>query len=197
MAIMRAQVSWGADYPDVRHRFVITPHFNIQTAGGLLDTEAQGFADDLCTAMHTWAGGSRETSVKVYDAESNPPNYPKGRKTLALGITPPSNSPRELALCLSYRAGDGPRRRGRLYLPVPLLTGSGAGVRPGTAVMTKAGELAPLLRAAGGANVQWGVWSRRDNAFYPAQSAYVDNEWDIIRSRGGEADMRQSAGTGS
>jgi hypothetical protein len=45
--------------------------------------------------------------------------------------------------------------------------------------------------------VQWGVFSRTDSAFYQAETAYVDDEWDVIRSRGGQATTRRTAGAGA
>jgi len=195
MAIMRAQVSWGADLPDIRHRFVITPHFNVQSIGG--STDWQTLADDLCTAMANYSSQSRETQVKVYDAQEAAPAYPKATKLLNLGQYPNSTSPRELALCLSYKAGAGPRKRGRLYVPFNLTGSTSVGKRPVSAHLQKVAELAPLLRALGGANVQWGVWSRMDSAFYETQTAWVDDEWDIMRSRGLEPTTTYDAGSGS
>jgi hypothetical protein len=197
MTIIRAQVAWGADLPDIRHRFVITPHFNHQAGLALGSPDWQSLCDDLATSMAAYSTQQRETTVKLYDAQQAAPAYPQASKTLNLGDYPASTSPRELALCLSYKAGDGPRRRGRLYVPFNLTGSTTVGKRPVFAHMEKVAALAPLLRALGGANVQWGVWSRRDSAFYPAQTAYVDDEWDIMRSRGLEPTTTLPAGTGS
>lgn len=197
MAIIRAQVSFGADLPDPRHRLQITPHFNAQDYDPIGGTNWQTLCDDLAAAMSTYTGGSREVQVKLYNAEQAPPAFPKATKTLNPGLYPASSGPRELAICLSYKGGDGPRRRGRLYVPFPLQNSSSVGVRPPQTHRQKVADLAPLLRALGGANVQWGVWSRMDQEFYPADSAYVDDEWDVIRSRGLAPTNRLAAGTGS
>lgn len=197
MAILRAQCSFGADLPDARHRFIITPHFNVTwepIAGG---PDVQGFCDDLSTALSTWVTNNREVTVTAYNAETAPPSYPLATKTRNLGLFPASGVCRELAVCLSYKAGNGPSRRGRLYVPVVLSGFNSIGVRPSSSQMNFSAALAPILRGAGGVNVQWGVWSRKLSDFEPTDTAYVDDEWDIIRSRGLPKTSVVTAGSGS
>jgi hypothetical protein len=177
---------------------MITPHFKATDYDPFGGTQWQTLANDLAAALSSWEAHSREVVVKLYDAEASAPNFPKATKTLNLGAFPNSAMPRELALCLSIVCGQGPRRRGRLYLPGPILSPAGqAGLRPNQGMLDKAAALAAPLRALGGANVQWGVFSRTDSAFYQAETAYVDDEWDVIRSRGGQATTRRTAGAGA
>lgn len=198
MAIIRAQCMFGADLPEIRHRFVITPHFKATDYDPLGGTQWQTLADDLAAALSTWETSSREVTVKLYDAEATQPNFPKATKTLNVGGIPTSAMPRELALCLSYVCGQGPRKRGRLFLPGPILSPAGqAGKRPTQGMLDKAKALAPHLQSLGGLNVQWGVWSRTNQSFYQTLTTYVDDEWDIIRSRGLSATLRQAGAAGA
>jgi hypothetical protein len=98
-----------------------------------------------------------------------------------------------VALCLSYYSENNvPKRRGRLFVPIAVLR-STPGLRPDSAQRTKALDLGGLLANAGGANIDWGVWSRTDGAFHPTTNSWVDDEWDTMRSRGLRATTRSTA----
>jgi hypothetical protein len=199
--IIRAQISFGADSALPRDRFVITPHFRVTdidpAPGG---PDAQALADDLrdgiAGIIAVTPTPSREVIVKLYDAEhvSTPgsPGFPLAEASSALNVYPASGIPRELAVCLSfYNERNLPRRRGRLYIPLALLIGTSvSGSRPSAGTRDAVGLFVPVFTGLGGANVDWGIWSRADRVFRPATHWYVDDEYDVQRRRGLRATTR-------
>ena len=194
MAILRLQCSFMYDTAFPRDRMVITPHFN--DADAL--TSEQELCDDLADALVLWAGATGEVSVKSYDAQGTPPVYPNGEAVRNEGIVDSTNYPRELSLCLSYYSERNiPRRRGRLYLPIPIVGNSAnASILPTQTQIDKAMALAPILADLGGTEVDWVVFSRAANAAYPVSNYWVDNEWDVQRSRGLRATTRAQGTVG-
>lgn len=181
MPIWKLQTAIAADTTLPRDQLVITPHFRDE--GAL--TDPQGLCEDWADAIGTWLPATRQVVVKAYDAQGTKPVYPQGEASRNLGTAPASNVPRELAVCLSYfSARNIPRQRGRLYLPLCVMGISGPGVRAAATVREKAGALAPLAEALGGVDVDWVVYSRADNEAYPVTNWWVDDEWDVVRSRG-------------
>lgn len=180
MAIYRLQCVIGADSPNIRDRFVITPHFSVPAVA-----DEQSLTDDLSTALAAYFSGGREVRVTAYDAQGTPPVYPVGDTTRNVGTYPISDTVRELALCLSFYSGaNRPRRRGRLYVPLAAIGMTPSGVRPTSTPQNKVGALAPILANLGGVDVDWCVYSRADDQGYPVSNWYVDDEWDIVRTRG-------------
>lgn len=180
MPVWRMQCYFGADTAFPRDRVMINPVFNVQ--GGI--TSAQSLCDDLAAALSTWEGGTREVVVKAYDAQGTPPVEPQGVKTINSGVYPQSFAPRELALCLSfYSDSNVKRRRGRLYVPVIFIAGP-YGKYATTSQMQKAKDLAPIFENLGGVETDWSVFSKLDNTARKVTNYFVNNEWDIIRSRG-------------
>lgn len=115
--------------------------------------------------------------------------------------------PQEVALCLSFAGvsalGGGTtnpqNRRGRLYIgPLNRNTGEvgvGGRVEPLAAtctdIATAAHDFSVALAADG--VFQWVVHSRTTGgAATPVTHGWVDNEFDTVRSRGGEADFRST-----
>lgn len=195
MPIWRAQVIWGADSDLARDRLVITPHFDDKG----LATDPVGLATDLAAALNTWGGwGSiRRTQVKMYDAQGTPPVFPQADVITNQAGYPVSGSPRELAMCLSFFAERNvARRRGRLYIPCPILTGGSPVVRPSLTNRQKVAELAPIFAGLGGADVDWVVYSRADDTGRKVTDWWVDDEWDVIRSRGLTRTTRTAGTTG-
>lgn len=183
--IVRAQVAIGADSPDVRDRFVVTPHFNVSEAAGLLQDDWDGLAMDLVSVFVNFTQQVREVNVRLYDAQANAPNYPLASQTQHANAYPVSSAPRELAVCLSYRGDhNAPRERGRIYIPAVLTGITTSTLRPSPGMMDKVLTLADGLTGLGGVNVDHGVFSRTSNQFHAGKHYWVDNEWDIIRSRG-------------
>lgn len=195
MPIYRAQCIFGADSDLPRHRLVITPHFNDTGLG----TDAQGLADDLAAALETWGGSgtARMIQVKLYDVEQAAPSFPVAEKVRNATGFPLSGSPREIALCLSYFAERNlPRQRGRLYVPFTLVSGGTPAVRPTLAHRQKVAELVPIFAGLGGVDVDWVVWSRADREARKVTDYWIDDEWDVVRSRGMERTARTTGTTG-
>ncbi len=184
MAIWRLQVEVAGDTVFPRDRAVITPHFN-NTQTTFLDEDVDSLCEDLATALVGYFNEAREIRVTGYDAQGTPPVFPQGQAVRNVGLAPESQKPREIAVCLSFYAGvNRPKRRGRLYIPW-FATNQGVGSpRPTVANRQKVADLVPILADLGGANVDWGVYSRTDDAFFKATNWWVDDEWDTMRSRG-------------
>lgn len=191
MAIIRAQVAIAGDTAFPRDRMVITPHFKV--TGPF--TDYQNLCDDLANAFNTNMGSTREVQVKLYDAEKPRPNPPQATKTLSAGLSPASVCPREVALCLSYFADSNvPRRRGRLYIPATWFAGGALPPRPTQAHRDSMVQYVNILKALGGVNVDWCVFSRRDAAAHTITNWFCDDDWDTQRRRGLRPTTR-SAGT--
>jgi len=180
MPLWRLQTSWQLDSTLPRDKVVITPHFN---TGGVVQ-DPQALCDDLLAGLQSWLLVTGEVKVVAYDAQGTPPVFPQGEAVVNQGLSMNTTVPRELALCLSfYGTANRPRNRGRLYIPAAFLSGS-IGVRPSTAQRQKVADLVPILTGLGGADVDWSIFSRADNVPRSVQNWWVDDEWDIIRSRG-------------
>lgn len=183
MPIWRLQTAIAGDSLLPRDFMTITPHFNDQGVG----TDPDQLCTDLAAAISTWMDppNGREIMVRAYDAQGTAPVFPQGEARINVGQSPGSLAPRELALCLSfYSERNSGRSRGRLYVPFTLLGSTAVGVRPTSAHRTKIAALVPLLTGLGGTDVDWCVWSRRDNQAKPVTNWWVDDEWDIQRRRG-------------
>jgi len=194
MSCNRLQCSFGADTALPRDRLMINPVFN--DAGGTSDT--QQWCQDMAEGLaNLW--GSREITVKSYDVEGTKPVYPNGEFTVNAGQTPPSTIPRELAICLSFFADKNlPRQRGRLYIPAQMwVTQAQLGERvPLTSVETSAQALVSLFTNLGGVDVDWSVWSPTTKQHHTVTDWWVDDEWDIMRSRGRKGTDRKQHPTG-
>lgn len=195
MPVWRLQTSMLSDTPFDKDRLVITPHFNT----GSLFQDPQQLCQDLAAGIHTIivGGGTREIRVTAYDAQGAPPVYPQGEAVVNAGLSPAGKSPRELSMCLSfYGQNNRPRQRGRLYIPVAVLSGSFATeVRPSASLMTEVAKFVPLFTGLGGADVDWCIYSQVDNVPRSVQHWWVDDEWDIQRSRGLAASTRITGDT--
>jgi hypothetical protein len=182
MPIYRAQCGLAAHSPDARDRFVITPHFNDRG----ISSDPDGLARDLAEGLAQVLGFSGEIKVAMYDAQGLPPNYPKGEHVFQPGQVWAGAGMREAALCLSfYSEHNRPRNRGRLYIPAALTAAGTSGTRPPIgSVQTQFQALVSLFAGLGGADVDWVVYSRRDNQAKKVSNWWCDNEWDVQRSRG-------------
>jgi hypothetical protein len=185
MTIWRLQTTIQADSALPRDGMVITPHFDDHGAF----TDPDGLCEDWATAFSGWVvpANGRSITVKAYDAQSAPPNLPAGQAVRNPTLTPATYFPRELAVCLSFYSGANlPRQRGRLYLPLIFMAAGPItpGVRPSSEWRDKVATLVPLLTGLGGLDVDWCVYSRLDDTARPVSNWFVDDEWDVIRSRG-------------
>jgi len=195
---IRAQVSWQAGSGLPRDRIQITPCFMHHDVLLNNDPGWQDLADDLVDAVETWAavGTGQEVMVRLYKIQAPVPGEPHRPEAIAIrnaGAIGEATQVREVALCLSFWGGtNGPRQRGRLYLPAYLVQGTAQlQVRPTSANRTKAGGMATVLANLGGLNVDWVVWSKVNGSATTVSNWFVDDEWDTQRSRG----LRPSART--
>lgn len=189
MAIYRAQIGFVMDSVLPRDIILITPHYT--------GSDPQALADGLSTNLqaNVNVGAAQKFTVNVYNAQGPPPHHPLG--TATHGATTGSTAgPREVALCLSYYATKNqPRLRGRLYLPNGLISGASTIVaRPTTAQRSAAMSFGPTLFKTLPAGVAPVVYSKKNDSSAPITDYWVDDEWDIVRSRGNRATTR-STGT--
>lgn len=182
--IFRAQIGFPFDSALPRDVITINPHYD--------GTSEQALADALKANLiaNTMVGATKPFTVKIYNAQKAPPNYPIATASQA-GTTPVSTGPRELAIALSYYGGvNRPRYRGRVFIPYSLTAGA-TGLRPSGAQMTAVLGWANTLGKNLPASTAWCVYSRINNSFNWVSNAWVDDEWDIQRSRGLRGTTRQ------
>jgi len=180
MPIYKLQCAWSLDSVNPRDRMVITPHFHTLNPIPELDT----LCNDMLTGLQSIQSTAGELSVKAYDAQSAPPNYPEGEAIVNKGLSNATTRPRELAVCLSfYGERNVPRQRGRLYIPTWLCQASTTTLRP-TTPLPAMQSLVNLFTGLGGVDVDWCVYSRRNNTHHSVTNWWYDNEWDVMRSRG-------------
>lgn len=196
MAVVRAQCSCIINPTEPADTMMITPHFNFTVGLG----DYQDFAEELALALQGWQSVSspaRKWNVKLYDVAGAAPHYPLGDFTTPTGVTTELTWPRELALCLSfYSEHNRPRWRGRCYVcPGWMFSGTGMDVRPTQTVIDKVMALGVILKDAGGADVDWSVWSRADATARAVTTYWCDNEWDVQRRRGQKSTGRTVATT--
>ena len=196
MAIYRMQCSFAADTALPRDRFVITPHFSTPNPWPEMQSLVDDLADRLAAFDQAGANG-REVNVRAYDAQSPPPNRPLAEATRARDVAPASRTMREIALCLSfYSEFNEPRRRGRLYLPLFWISGGATvGPRPAAEHIARAAMLPEIFQNLGGTDVDWCVFSRRDNEARPVTNWWIDDEFDVQRRRGLRSTTRTTGTT--
>lgn len=196
---IRAQVACAVGTTLPRDTMQVTPCFRHQA---ILPTESpdwQNLADDLLEIFTGWAVGAatRQWVVKLYQIGLPKPNRPKAIAMANVGLSAEAGSFREMAVCLSFTAGNNlPQNRGRLYLPRIWLNSGAPGVRPLPAELDRVELLPPLLAGLGGVDVDWGVWSPTQAAFSRAERWWVDDEYDVQRKRGLRPTTRREGTTG-
>ena len=195
MPLYRFQVAQGADSAFPADRIVNTLHFD--DAGATSDPEQ--LCQDIADAWQTvWLGATlREVRVTAYNV-GPPPQLPIASVVNNEGVFPVSAGNREIALCLSYfNQRSNPRRRGRLYL-CPTISGAAvSAARPTSTIMTKALDVGDALAGIGGIDVDWVVYSRTDASHHDVVGCWVDDAWDVVRSRGLRPVTRLERTTGS
>lgn len=186
MTDFRVSMSFPSDGSLPKDAFSVNPHFN--------GTDPQGLAQALAHNLTLWnPTATIPVNIKVYDQGQPPPSFPIA--TAANPGSPPlSGCPREVALCLSYYSTyNRPRFRGRLYLPATWFT-TNPEVKPTQGIMDQALQFgAEVLRKSLPSGTVWTVYSHVEKKSQGAVSdAWVDNEWDTVRSRGLKADARST-----
>lgn len=189
MARFNIQVSMAADTVLPRDRIVNVWHFDRPTFPEAPDRLCEDMAVIYDTKM-AMGPGRHEYDVRLYEETQVGP--PKGRHVLNPGIATASLWPREVALCLSFRGAQNiPSQRGRIYLSPGHMTQASPAVRPTDALMTKVLGIADAVSGLGGLDVDWGVYSPTRQTFTRAEVAWVDDEFDTVRSRGMRATTRK------
>lgn len=200
MATRRYQISMAGDTTFPRDRVVNTLYFN-HTALEPDDEDLDQMCSDLTAVYDNWwtGAGVREIICRAYELGGPPPHNPVGEHIRNAGVSPGSVIPREVALCLSFRADQNvPRRRGRIFLPVFTCGAVGSirdqlTVRPGATLRDRVMLLASEFSGIGGADVDWSVYSGLDQAARKVEHAWVDDEWDTQRRRGLRSTARTEA----
>jgi len=146
-------------------------------------------------------------SYKAYNLIEVKPRVAIYEDTLTALAPAATALPRELAVCVSYKAaytsGVNPqRRRGRIYVGPwgTSLNDNATGQISASALTTVVAAADALVTAASIASTyQWVVYSPTtdtngtgETGFYPVTSGWVDNQWDIQRSRGSNIAARST-----
>lgn len=151
---------------------------------------AQDIGGAFATSLPDFPCGVDKINTKTYSMEDAEPRLPRGQATETVGKVAAGN--REVALCLSYRGEENrPRQRGRAYIG-PFGDTQVGRTRPELTLRSAVLALADKLAGIGGINIDWCVYSpttytqtqNYGEAFKPVQYAWVDDAWDVQRSRG-------------
>lgn len=189
MALVRMLCSWGPASAPVVDRKSNTLYFNV--SGSLDDPGYQNLANDLLTIyMGRGDTAGAQVQIRAYDMADA---KPRPERAFAQGTAPGNlfTGVQQSALCLSYYADRNlPRTRGRIY--------TGFGINASTnyasaATMTSVINFGKALAGLGGLNVDWSVYSPTTNQHTRISNIWVDDSWDIIRSRKLKATTRQTA----
>lgn len=209
-------VSIPANSGVARDTIMMDFNFQAPTAGvaanviKFFNTTVAPATDTLASFLSPWLSrGTNACMVEEYNA--TPPAPP------ATGFGPPFNTvpftlgpslgtplPQEVQVALSYHAIDGSipehgpgtrpksRYRGRLYVG-PLITTAQDFITANHKCFVSAlfrtnlkANAAALLQA----EPTWGVWSRVDHVIRPIVGGWIDDDFDIQRRRGTDADTR-------
>lgn len=197
MSLAIAQVSQSYDTVLARDRMVNTLWFDVDTVSIVSPSDWDQLAEDLANIYVGTLLTNCETTVKFYKADDAVPRPVVGQFTLNGGASPSYGCPRESCLVLSYYADRNlPKKRGRIYVPVPAGSLGQHGVRPSDSQIAAVLSLAQQFADLGGLNVDWVMHSPTDQNHYNVTAAWVDDEWDTMRSRGLRATKRSTAVTG-
>lgn len=185
MADVRMLVSWGLTSAPPTDRYSNTLYFSVDGGVGQ-DPDYQALANDLrdVYAAQSWTAGQK-IEVRAYKMSDPKPRPEKAYATVTRTGSIPGGPP-QVALCLSYYSERNlPRQRGRIYTgPYGSTLGRTPEDTQRNALITFAGQLAGI----GGLNVDWSVWSPTTaesggDGSRTITNVWVDNSWDIVRSR--------------
>jgi hypothetical protein len=195
------RISWKFHDDDPKNVYAINPCFRHQTDfTSLTGPDWQTLANDLRAAIDGWTVSAGATKVQLYKLGPGPSGPPMATAELNPTAYRDTFAPPQAAITLSFYGDRNVKReRGRLYIP-PALTGitaaNTASKVVAAATRTKVGALAPVFAGLGGINVDWIVWSRVAQAATKVQNWWVDDSWDVIRSRKISATARTTGTTG-
>lgn len=163
---------------DGKDAFVNTLYFNV--SGSVDPPNYQQLVNDLWAAwsLCSWSKG-RWIDIRAYNMDDPKPRPVKARTTIQVSGTAPTG-PRQVALCLSYYADRNlPRQRGRIFCGPWTADAQFPAASQTAELITLANALAGL----GGLNVDWSLYSPTNGTNTRINHGWVDNSWDIIRSR--------------
>lgn len=168
-----------------RDNVTISPHFNGSDPAALAAALKTNFIANNAIA-------DKPFTIKIYDALKPKPNYPLATVVNGTGSRPTTMA-REMALCLSYYAQFNRKHsRGRFYIPATFLGGS-LGLRPTAGQITAALDWKNIFTTGLPTGHKWNTYSPTTGASEPVSHVWVDDEWDVIRSRGLKGTTRQTA----
>lgn len=201
----RFTVSVQHDSALPRDAIVNTIYLRHNTVGVITGFDTDALAADLAQVYEEklFVGTAlRAITVKAYDTAGPPPHDPVSVHVRNPdGVPVPASSPSEIALCLSFKGGQRPWERGRIFL-APWMTQEGRmpqniSARPYDALMTPLLDLAEGFAGLGGIDIDWVVHSKTHATDTKVQSAWVDDEWDTQRRRGLKATRRLTRNVGA
>lgn len=199
MATQRFTISMPVYDLMPRNRISNTVHLD-HVGGAVVDADLESMCNDIVAMYQTrYGNASKEVRCTCYDVDAVP-NYPRASVVVNEGLAWATSHPHEVALCLSYYSEyrGNKNTRGRIYL-MPQIAAGGIGIteRPSSIAMQWALDFYSASNASfpdlGGVDWKFGVWSRNLKSFAQAHHAWVDDEWDTVRSRGLRATTRLSS----
>jgi hypothetical protein len=195
MSCYRLQVAIWYDSLAPKDAMCIDPVFNIaQPLGG--SDDPQTLCNDLALAMKGWISQTTQIRTRAYVLPYVRGAGHVGEAFQNKSLVAASPAPRELAICLSFYADENkPRKRGRLYIPAFWASVGTLPNRPTTTMQNSIIGIRGIFTGLGGVNVDWSVWSTRDSTHRAVQQVWVDDEWDVVRSRGLVPTSRVQAST--
>lgn len=176
--IARAQIGFYMDSALPRDVMTINPQYVTDDPQVLADKLKANIIGSITGGALNWF------TVKLYDLERPVPSYPIAVASNVVAQQTTSH-PREVGLCLSYYCTNNrPGSRGRLYIPGWMIPGS-QGLRPTTTQMQAALDIGNnVLKITQPAGTYWALWSKEKKQVQRVTNTWVDDEWDITRSRG-------------
>jgi hypothetical protein len=189
----RLQVAVSMDSLADKDMVMLNPVFHV---GGVI-VSPDSLCDDLAAAMVTKVPAGSQIRVRAYKLPKQVPNIHVAEKFRNKGTVSTTNANRDVAVCLSFYAGQNvPTRRGRLYIPAGWLgDGKGGNLRPSGPDMANILAFRTIFENLGATNVDWSVWSERLQARNGVTNVWVDDEWDTQRRRGLRPTARVQATT--
>ena len=194
MADVRMLVSWGETTAPPTDRYSNTLYFSVDNSP--LDPAGyQKLADDLrdIYAARFFTSGCK-IEVRAYDMADAKPRPERAFSTVTRTGSITASAP-QVAVCLSYYSGRNlPRNRGRIYTGPYTNT---ARLVPAT-IQDDLIAMGQAFANLGGVNVDWSVWSPTTAAgggdgSKSISDIWVDNSWDIVRSRKLKGTARKTA----
>lgn len=193
MTDIRMLVSWGVGAKVTEDWFSNTLYFAEDNVG--TEPDYQDLANDVVAAYQAiGCTDGCKIEVRAYNMADAKPRPEKAYATATKTGVRKTGSP-QTALCLSYFSERNlPSQRGRVYLGPYTITSD----RPTVAQRQETLALGVALGNVGGANVDWSVYSptkasRGQDPTMSISDAWVDDSWDVIRSRKLRSTTRNTA----